>query len=161
MKFHVIIFFSILNISAGFTQTQSHPNSLFLSNDFLSFTETVDSGEDKLLAWDFSFTGTSKSKSGEVTYYDYRLDHSLNQNTEKYHFDIFSITNDLKRFEYNTSSNKNFLGYKKKLIKAGFIKVSENFYSKKIRNKTYYMKLDRSVHSSGTPNYRIHIDYSS
>ncbi|MBI1226591.1 MAG: hypothetical protein GC192_15265 [Bacteroidetes bacterium] len=153
----ILLFISFQSIEVYSQCMQSHPNSLFSVSKFLSFLGSMEEGEELLLAWDFCFKGTSKSKGGQVTYYDYRIDHTLNRNTGNYYFDYFMITNEVSNFTYMTNSNENFLAYKNKLINYGFRKLSDDIYSKTINGKTYTMSIERTVHYSGTPNYKIHM----
>lgn len=152
------LFINVLTTYSSHAQcTQKYAYTLFTAQQFLDLIESVEEGEETLLLKNFCYESKSKSVSGEITYHSYRINHSLNDNSSKYDFDIFSVTNDTKRVEYSTSSNKNFINYKRKLISNGFIKISDSFYKKTSGAVTYYMSLDRSAHSSGTPNYYIRI----
>jgi hypothetical protein len=137
---------------------QSHPNSLFSIKTFLSFTGSFDESERKLLSWDFCLAEVSKSKSGEITYYQYRLDHTANVQRNAYFHDLFVlIKGSDNAFTYQTSSNKNYSAYFTNLINFGFQKTSDDKYKKAIGNYTYYLEVERSVHEDGTPNYRIFV----
>lgn len=155
----VIIFVSMIATIPLLSQCmQTHANTLFSAKQLIAFMGSVESGEEVLLGYDFCFKGTTLSESKKHTYYKYRLDHSLNSNTNKYAFDTFFIVEDVNRVEYSTSSNRNFVAYKSKMKKFGFTKLDDDLYSKQIGNKHYYMSVDRSVHKpSGTPNYYINI----
>ena len=160
MKYILVFILAFIFDNVGISQCmQRQSNSLFSCATLLSFTGGVEQGEEKLLQWDFCYIDTVKSINNKIKYYRYRIDHTLNYNTSKYQFDIFSITNDADRFGYCTSSNKNFIGYKKKLMDFGFTRISEDFYKKQVGARTYYMTLDRDAHSSGTANYHIYIFY--
>lgn len=135
--------------------TQKHSNTLLPIEDFLSFIGNVEYGESKLLKMDFSFAGTSKSKIGLHKYYKYRLNHTFNSATNYYDFDIFSITNDLNRFSYSTTSAKNYQSYKEKLIQFGFSKSSEDTYQLAKNNSNYEMHLERKAGKSSTYIIRI------
>ena len=137
---------------------QSKSNSLFTTNQFLALTGSLDDAEEFLISRDFCLVDTSISINKKHIYYKYRLDHSLNSETDSYRFDIFYICDDTNRVEYNTSSSKNFLAYKKKLIAYGFKKSGDGNYEKSTSTKTWYMYIDRSVKNS-TPNYNINVYY--
>lgn len=161
-KVAILILFLILSskncIAQGQGKYQNHPNSLFPIGKFLNFIGSVEDGEERLLAWDFGFIGKSKSGDGEIEYYDYKLNHTFSYQTNLYAFDRFSITNDKTSFLYLTSSNKNFLAYKRKLIAHSFEKVTDDYYKKNHNGKEYRMILDRKMFGN-TPNYWIIMTY--
>lgn len=137
---------------------QSQPNTLFSVKTFLSFTGNFDESERKLLSWDFCLSEVSKSKSGEITYYQYRLDHTANVHRNAYFHDLFVlIKGGDNAFTYQTSSNRNYSMYLTRLVNFGFQETSDGKYKKKIGKYTYLLKTERSVHEDGTPNYRIFV----
>ena len=165
MKKVRFIFFLVLIIKIdAYSQGnfQKHANTLLPAKTFLSLVKGLNNSEEILLKWDFTLNSIQED-NGEK-YYRYRLDHSLDPSTGNYMFDMFIIVenhsefNYIDKFLYLTCKPSNFLSYKKKLLNYGFKLVSDpGYHAMKINNELYLLKTDRSVHSSGTPNYVIEI----
>ncbi len=154
MRTVIIVVLILLNMELLFSQCkQDHSNSLFSCQTVLLFVDNFDKAEEKLLSYDFCLAKTTEDNG--ITTYQYRIDHSLQSDLD-YMFDIFAITNGSNRIEYCTCSNRNFIAYKKRMIDCGFKKSPNDKYYKKVTStRTYYMNLERSVYSSGDPNYNI------
>lgn len=111
--------------------TQKSSNTLFSAQDFFSFIGNAEKGEEKLLKMDFIYAKDVKHLEFTldfVHYREYRINHTLNEHTNLYDFDIFQISSEHEGFYYITSSSKNFLAYKKKMLDFGFKFESEDTY---------------------------------
>lgn len=170
-RFFFFLFLFVSSYSYG-QGTQNHPNSLFPTQKFLSFVNGLDFSENILIGYDFTI-----APSDLPDYVVYRINHTApktNSLRNEYLFDQFYLykKENPNSFLYMTSSNKNFLAYKQKLIKYGFsqtpdptilkqaktpeqLESAKRMYYKKIGKYYYAVDFTRTIHSSGTPNFKI------
>lgn len=138
---------------------QKKSNEIFSCDSFLSFIHGIKESESILFSNNYCFTGIVESNDKSIYYHNYRLDHSFNMKTQKYHFDVFGLVKNEYRFEYITSSERNFEKYKENLIEYGFEPFHETIDDmyKYTNSKYHYNMYLRTQTSLETTNYVITI----